>query len=248
MTSPKTSIYSEKRVMQALVKVADPIRAELSQRFFKTGKGQYGEGDVFLGATVPAQRVIAREYRDLSLPAVKKLLASKIHEHRLTGLFILVARYKKAKTVQQKQELAEFYLDNRAGVNNWDLVDSSAPYILGDYYLNRERHTLYELVRSKNLWDRRIAVMATFRFIKAGDFKDTFHFAEQLLSDQHDLIHKAVGWMLREIGKRDQSAERLWLDKHYSKMPRTMLRYAIEKFPPELRQSYMKINPAPYRS
>jgi len=228
-------------VEKALAKVANPIRASHSQRFFKTGKGEYGEGDQFLGVTVPDQRTVARQYRELALAEIKRLLASKIHEHRLTALFILVMRYKKAKTPAQKQTLVKFYLDNRSKINNWDLVDSSAPYILGDYLLDTNRHILDELVRSKIVWDRRIAVVATFKFIDVGDFADSFHLAEILLTDQHDLIQKAVGWMLREIGKRDQNAERFWLDKHYQKMPRTMLRYAIEKFPPALRQSYLKV-------
>lgn len=231
---------SVQAIEQDLDRVADPVRAQHSQRFFKTGKGEYGEGDIFLGVKVPDQRIIARRYRDLALPEIKNLLNSKIHEHRLTALFILVAQYKRAQTEGSRHTLATFYLKHRAGVNNWDLVDSSAPYILGEYFLARDRQPIYELVQSENMWDRRIAVLTTFWFIKEGDFKDSFRFAEALLSERQVLIQKAVGWMLREVGNRDQNAERLWLDRYYEKMPRTMLRYAIERFPQTVRKRYMQ--------
>lgn len=227
-------------VIQALAKVADKSRVIDYQRFFKTAPGEYGEGDVFIGVRVPQERQISRQYRDLPLPEIKKLLQSRIHEHRQTGLFILVLQYRQAKDETVKQKLAEFYLANRAGINNWDLIDSSAPYILGEYFYHHDRRVIYKLARSPKLWERRMAVMASFYWLRQkGDFADTFKLAEWLLTDKHDLIHKAVGWMLREIGKIDINAERLWLNKHYRQMPRTMLRYAIEKLPESDRQRYL---------
>lgn len=228
------------KVKQALAKLADKSRIPDYQRFFKTGPGEYGQGDVFIGVKVPNQRKVSRQYKDLPLTEIKKLLNSKIHEHRLTALFIMVLQFKKSKIEVDKKKLVDLYLDNRSGVNNWDLVDSSAPYFLGEYYYDHDRKPMYEMARSKNLWDRRMAVMASFYWLRQkGDFADTFKMAEWLLNDKEDLIHKAVGWMLREIGNADRNAERLWLDKHYQKMPRTMLRYAIEKFPENERQRYL---------
>jgi len=226
-------------VEEELAKVAEKSRIPDLQRFFKTAPGEYAAGDVFIGVRVPNQRRVAHKYKDLPLSEIKKLLHSKIHEHRLTGVFILYLHYRSAKTDAEKTKINKFYLDNRAGINNWDLVDSSAAYICGDYYLNRPRARIDKLVKSKNLWDRRIAVMTAGGYIKAGDFGDTFKYAKMLLNDKEDLIHKATGWMLREVGKRDKNAERIWLDKYYQKMPRTMLRYAIEKFTDQERKKYL---------
>jgi len=232
----KTS--SLKNLRAELLKNADFNKAAFLKRFFKTGKGQYGEGDVFLGITVPKQRKIAKLYLDLSLHDLSSLIKSKVHEERLTALFVAVYKYKK---FQIKKEIYQWYLKNAKQVNNWDLVDSSAPYIVGDFLKDKDRSVLFKLAKSKNLWEKRIAILSTFAFINQGEFKDTFKIAEILLSDTHDLIHKAVGWMLREVGKRvSQKTEEVFLQKHYQKMPRTMLRYAIERFPEKLRQKYLK--------
>ncbi|PIN74307.1 DNA alkylation repair protein [Candidatus Woesearchaeota archaeon CG10_big_fil_rev_8_21_14_0_10_45_16] len=214
---------------------ADPQKAPLFQRFFKTGKGQYGEGDIFLGLTVPEQRKIAKRYKDLPLEDVETLLRSKFHEHRLTALFILMFQYR-----NDKDKIIKVYLDNLKHVNNWDLVDSSAPGLLGDYLLDKDRELLYKLARSDDLWEKRIAVISTFAFIKNNDFDDTLKISEILLPDKHDLIHKAVGWMLREVGKRDQEVEEKFLRRYHKVMPRTMLRYAIEKFDEPKRKEYLK--------
>lgn len=220
-----------------LLKISNFEKAKNLSWFFKTGKGQYGEGDVFLGISVPDQRIVARKYIDLSLQDLEELLSSKFHEHRLVALIILVNKYKKAK---DKKEITDFYLKNTKKVNNWDLVDSSAGYILGDYLLDKDKKILYKLAISDNIWERRIAIIATQGFIRSHKFEDTLRIAEILLSDKHDLIHKAVGWMLREVGNRDLKTELKFLDEHYQKMPRTMLRYAIEKFDKDKREFYMK--------
>jgi 3-methyladenine DNA glycosylase AlkD len=195
----------------------------------------------FLGIVVPEQRKIAKKYKDLSLPEIQKLLSSKIHEHRMTGLFILVDKYKRAD-LNGKQEIFDFYLANARlrNINNWDLVDLSAPNILGDYLLDKDRKILYKLSVSKSLWERRIAILSTFAFIRTGEFGDTIKISEILLKDKHDLIHKAVGWMLREVGKRDQKVLERFLENNCQKMPRTMLRYAIEKLEDRKRKKYMK--------
>ncbi|MBM4103297.1 MAG: DNA alkylation repair protein [Planctomycetes bacterium] len=221
---------------------ADAGQAVILQRFFKTGKGQYGQGDIFLGLKVPVQRKIAKQYRDLPINDVIRLLQSKIHEHRLTALLILILQYQKADDKTRKI-IFNLYFEHRKWINNWDLVDLSAPNIVGNYLLDKEREVLYKLAQSKNLWDKRIAILATFEFIKAGDAKDTFHIVEILLNDSHDLIHKAAGWMLREVGKRiGQATEETFLKKHHRQMPRTMLRYAIEHFSPTLKKKYMAKN------
>lgn len=219
-------------VQTDLQKLSSPAKAKSSAWFFKTGKGQYGEGDVFIGVTVPEQRIVAKKYKDISLLEIEKLLKSSIHEHRLTGLLILAQK-------KLSKEIYDFYLAHTDCVNNWDLVDSSASYIVGEWLVDKNRNILYELARSKNLWERRIAIISTGVFIKNNDFTDTFAIAELLLHDTHDLIHKAVGWMLREAGKRDQDAEEEFLRKHYKTMPRTMLRYAIEKFSEDKRHEYL---------
>lgn len=221
-----------------LKKAVDPQRARLSGRYFKTGKGEYGEGDVFLGIKVPVQRQIAKKYVGLDLSDIEKLLKSEIHEHRLTGLIILCAKYKKADE-KGKKEIFDLYLKNTAGINNWDLVDTSAPNIVGAHLLNRSRKILYSLAVSKNLWERRIAILAVFAFIRNNDFADALALAKILLSDKHDLIHKAVGWMLREIGNRNREVEEGFLNENHSKIPRTALRYAIEKFDPAKRKRYL---------
>ena len=224
-----------------LAQLGDPDRAKNLSRFFKTGKGQYGEGDVFLGITVPEQRKVAKRYDNLSLDDLQELLNSEIHEHRFTALVILIAKYRKAEE-SRKNEIFEFYLKNIENINNWDLVDLSAPRIVGDYLINKERPILYNLAKSNNLWERRISILSTFTFIANNDFKDALNISELLLHDEHDLIHKAVGWALREIGKRDQEAEERFLTKHYLHMPRTMLRYAIEKFAEKKRKKYLNKN------
>lgn len=225
-------------VQQALREISDPEIAEHSQRFFKTGEGEYGEGDKFLGIRVPNVRKVARKFNQLSLEETDQLLHSDYHEERLCALIILVNKAKKVNDDELKT-ICDLYLDNTEYVNNWDLVDTSAEHIVGRYLIDKDRTILYQLAKSEDLWERRIAIMSTFHFIKNDEFGDTIEIAEQLVNDEHDLIHKAVGWMLREVGKRDIKTEEKFLDKHVHHMPRTMLRYAIEKFPEELRQHYL---------
>lgn len=236
-----TSLFSTAaQVRTELRRQADPERAKNSARFFKTGPGQYGEGDKFIGVTVPLQRVVAKKSLALPLSEVEKLLSSSVHEDRLTALLVLAYQFKKVG-VSQQAAIYDFYLAHTEQINNWDLVDSSAPYIVGGYLADRDRTILYELARSESLWERRIAILVTAWFIRAGESKDTFAIAEILLGDEHDLIHKAVGWMLREVGKScGQATEEEFLRRHYKAMPRTMLRYAIERFDEPLRQKYLK--------
>lgn len=219
----------------------DPHKATFLQRFFKTGEGEYGEGDLFLGLTVSQSRKIAKEYKDLSLSDSRTLLLSNYHEERLIALFILVHQFQKGDS-QQKKDIYDFYLSHKDRINNWDLVDSSADKIVGEYLLDKPTGILASLASSKSVWDRRIAVLATFQFIKNKRYDETLMLAEMLLSDSHDLIHKAVGWMLREIGERSIRTEEEFLIRHYKKMPRTMLRYAIEKFPEKKRKAYLEGN------
>lgn len=221
-----------------LQNLANPEKAIALARFFKTGKGQYGEGDLFLGIMVPQQRQIAKKYADLKPKDIASLLASKIHEHRLIALFILVSQYQKADE-KAKKRIANFYLAHTACINNWDLVDLSAPHILGDHLLEQDTSVLYRLAESSSLWRRRIAIISTFMFIRTGRYKEALEISEMLLNDNHDLIHKAVGWMLREIGKRDLKIEEAFLEKHAHSMPRTMLRYAIERFDQKRRSYWM---------
>jgi 3-methyladenine DNA glycosylase AlkD len=211
------------------------------QRFFKTGKGEYGEGDIFAGLKVPVSRKIANQFKDLAFPDLQKIIKSKIHEERLIALFILVAKFKKAGD-KEREKIFNFYLKNMRYVNNWDLVDLSAEKIIGAYLIDKSTNLLFELAKSGNIWERRIAIMSTFHFIKAHQFAATLKISEMLLKDKHDLIHKASGWMLREIGKRDIQTEEIFLQKFYKTMPRTMLRYAIEKFPEKKRLDYLKGN------
>jgi 3-methyladenine DNA glycosylase AlkD len=232
---------SLKSLRATLKKQADFEKAKIYLRFFKTGKGEYGEGDEFLGIKVPESRKVAKQFKDLSLAEIQELLNSQFHEERLIGLFILVEQYRKADAVR-KQIIYKFYIKNVKRVNNWDLVDLSAEKIIGAYLMDKDKKVLFKLAKSKNLWERRIAIMSTFHFIKNGLFEITLEIAKILLKDEHDLIHKAVGWMLREIGNRDLTIEENYLKKHYNDMPRTMLRYAIEKFPEHKRQAYLKGN------
>ena len=227
------------QLKQKLQQLANPEKAKQLQRFFKTGKGEYGEGDIFLGIIVPEQRKIAKQFQELSLNEIQKLLNSKIHEHRLIALLILIDKYKKASEYE-KQDIFNFYLENTNNINNWDLVDLSAHKIIGDFLQEKRADILYELAKSKNLWEKRISIISTFAFIRNNQFEEALKISEILLNDSHDLIHKAVGWVLREIGKKNQNVEEEFLKKHYIQMPRTMLRYALEKLNPKRRQQYLK--------
>ncbi len=236
-----------------LERLKNPLKVKLLSGFFKTGLGEYGEGDIFLGITVPLQREAAKKHPDLTLDDIDKLLASPIHEHRLGALIILVEQYKKAGKKKDdearrrisddatRKHIFDFYLSHATRVNNWDLVDLSAPNIAGHYLLDKEDalSLLSRLAQSPNLWERRIAILATFEFIRNEKFDVSLKIATMLLDDKHDLIHKAVGWMLREVGKRNQAVEEEFLLKHYKKMPRTMLRYAIERFDEKKKKFYM---------
>ncbi|TSC92629.1 MAG: DNA alkylation repair enzyme [Candidatus Berkelbacteria bacterium Licking1014_7] len=228
-----------KSIKNDLKKLADPKKAQKLQRFFKTEKGGYGEGDKFIGVTVPDQRKVAQKYwKAANLLEAEKLLRSPIHSHRNTALFILIKRFQKFSEEQKK--IVELYLKNLKFINNWDLVDLSAPHILGAHFFDKDRATIFQLANSKNLWAQRIAIMATFHFVRRNDFSDTFKLAKKFLTHKHDLIHKAIGWMLREIGSRDRAIAIEFLEKHYRIMPRTMLRYAIEKFPKNERKKYLE--------
>ena len=227
------------KIKQRLSSFASAKDAEFLQGYFKTDKGGYGAGDVFIGVRVPQTRKVAREFCDTTLSVILKLLKSKIHEHRLLAVIMLVERFKWVDETQQ-QAIYEAYLAHTRYINNWDIVDVSAPKIIGAWLFTRNRRVLTQLAKSSSLWERRIAVMATLYFINKNQFDDTLKLATILLHDNEDLIHKAVGWMLREIGKRDRCAEELFLKLHYRDMPRTMLRYAIEKFPDVLRKKYLE--------
>jgi 3-methyladenine DNA glycosylase AlkD len=222
-------------------KLARPERAKSNESFFQTGRGEYGEGDRFLGVTVPQLRTLAREYRDMPLKYVAALLQSRWHEERLLALLILVRQYVRAD-MRTRRSIHQLYLRNTRSINNWDLVDSSAAQIVGAHLDARDRRLLRQLARSRSVWERRIAIIATYHYIRQRDFKDALAVAALLRRDEHDLIHKAVGWMLREIGKRDRRAEERFLRKHARTMPRKMLRYAIEKFPQPLRRKYLSMS------
>lgn len=226
-------------VITELKHVADTQKAQNLSRFFKTGKGQYGEGDIFWGITVPTQHILAKKYVNVSLVEVEKLINSPVHECRLTGLLILVYKFKKADESLRK-ELHMFYLNHSEKVNNWDLVDTSAKVLVGEYLLNKDTSILKKYACSPNLWQRRIAIVSTAAFINNDLFDETIKIATILLHDSHDLIHKAVGWMLREVGKRDLPVLLTFLDKHALAMPRTMLRYAIERLPKNDKDKYMQ--------
>lgn len=268
-------------IVNHLQSLGTPEKAEVLSRFFKIGKGQYGEGDIFLGVVVPEQRKIAKEFRDLPFSEIEKLLSSPYHEVRMTGLLVLTYAYERADDAQRKK-IFEFLLAHRAAMNNWDLVDVIVPKIVGEHLANAHpsvpkagqlpsrrgagkrgvgeeragekgtgrkvavmgrsgREILYHFAQSANLWERRIAIVSTYAFIRADEFDDTIAIAKMLLGDRHDLIHKATGWMLREVGKRDESVLRAFLDAHAAVMPRTMLRYAIERFSEGERRHYLAI-------
>jgi 3-methyladenine DNA glycosylase AlkD len=226
-------------IRSALGKHSDPRQATILQRFFKTGPGQYGEGDIFIGVKVPQTRAVARQFRSAPIDEILSLLKSAVHEERLLALLLMVEQYSKGND-GIREKIINSYLANTRYINNWDLVDLSAPQIVGGYLIDRDRSILRKLALSRSLWERRISIIATFHFIKNGDLSDTFEIAGILIADKHDLIHKAVGWMLRETGKRDMKAEEEFLIPNYKSMPRTMLRYAIERFPEKKRQAYLK--------
>jgi 3-methyladenine DNA glycosylase AlkD len=217
---------------------SDPVKAKTYSRFFKTGPGQYGEGDKFLGLMVPDCRKIVANFWQTDLQSVQQLLDNEFHEIRLIGLLILVKKYEKGD-FEMKKTVYKTYLNHTSKINNWDLVDLSAHKIIGPYLEDKNRDILAKLAVSKSLWERRIAILSTYHFIRKNDFKDALKIAELLVNDDHDLIHKAVGWMLREIGKRDLQTEEIFLKRHYKTMPRTMLRYAIEKFEKPKKDFYM---------
>jgi 3-methyladenine DNA glycosylase AlkD len=234
-----TSAITASQIRAALKRHADPRQASILQRFFKTGPGEYGEGDTFIGVKVPQVRSVARAFRSAPLITAIELLKSPIHEERLLALLLLVEQYDKGDE-EQRSTIFNVYIRQTKFINNWDLVDLSAPQIVGRHLEARDRSVLVRLSKSKSLWERRIGIMATFWFIKKGDFADAIMISEILLKGSNDLIHKAVGWMLRETGKRNITAEEEFLKKYYKDMPRTMLRYAIERFPEEKRQAYLK--------
>ncbi|HLP98628.1 MAG TPA: DNA alkylation repair protein [Sideroxyarcus sp.] len=225
-------------IQKHLRAIASPEVARISQSFFKTGPGQYGEGDVFLGIKVPVLRALAKQQRDTTLATVQTLLDSQYHEERVFALLLLMQWYARADEAG-RQAAFDLYLANTQRINNWDLVDVSAPHIVGRHLQDRPRQLLHRMAESASLWERRIAIIATFHFIRRDDFADTLQIAEALLRDEHDLMHKAVGWMLREVGKRDLAAEEVFLQQHHRDMPRTMLRYAIERFPEPKRKNYL---------
>lgn len=235
----------KKDVLQAikdeLATFANPQKAIQLSRFFKTGKGEYAEGDKFIGVTVPLQRQIAKKYFHIDLNKLVSLLNEDIHEYRLTALLILVQKYQKSAE-KEKNNIINIYINNTHRINNWDLVDLSSEKILGEYLVDRDRSIIYKLAESNNIWEQRIAIISTFRFIKNNDFQDTINLCKLYLSNRHDLIHKASGWMLREIGKRDETILRNFLNQYHKVMPRTMLRYSIEKLDEKSRKRYMKKN------
>lgn len=233
MTTPLSALRIE------LHQLADSGIAAHSQRFFKTGKGEYGEGDRFIGIRVPVLRKLATRFKHLPQNEALDLLTSTIHEERLLGLIIMVEQYNKADN-KQRNDLFQLYIDNTRFINNWDLVDTSVHHIVGQHLEGHNKTLLYEWAESNSVWERRMAVMATFYFIRKGEFSETINIAQKLMNDSHDLIHKAVGWMLREVGNRDRHCEESFLIKHYRSMPRTMLRYAIEKFDEPTRKKYLK--------
>jgi len=228
-------------IKSTLQKHANKKKAALLQGFFKTGPGEYAEGDIFLGITVPVLRTLAKQHQNLTSRETLSLLQSSIHEERFLSLLIFMMKYRSTDT-GGKKTIYETYLQNTRYINNWDLVDVSAKHIIGDFLKDKNRTPLYALAHSDSLWERRIAIISTFHFIENNDFEDTFKIAALLISDPHDLIHKAVGWMLREAGKRNMDSEEKFLKRYYKRMPRTMLRYAIERFPETKRQSYLQGN------
>jgi 3-methyladenine DNA glycosylase AlkD len=227
-----------KSVKRALRRRQNKAKAKVLRRFFKTGPGEYAEGDIFLGVAVPVLRKLAKQFQGLKLKSVVDLLRSPIHEERLLALLMLILKYRKSDA-DNKSRIYRIYLENTRYINNWDLVDVTAKHIIGDFLRDKDKDVLHELARSPSLWDRRIAILSTFHFIENDQFEETLKIARLLVLDRHDLIHKAVGWMLREVGKRNLETEENFLKRHHKTMPRTMLRYAIEKFPEPLRQMYL---------
>jgi len=227
-------------ILQELLSVANPEKAMFLQGFFKTGKGQYAEGDVFLGLVVPHTRSIAKASKQTPLSELEILIQSEYHEARLCALLILVEQFKKASE-SERADIYTFYLNHTSQINNWDLVDISCPYIVGSFLLGKDRSRLYELAESNHLWSQRIAVVSTVAFIRKGEFMDTFALAEKLLIHEHDLMHKAVGWMLREVGKKDRASLTDFLERNASRMPRTALRYAIEHYPEAERKAFLSV-------
>ncbi|HUC90173.1 MAG TPA: DNA alkylation repair protein [Patescibacteria group bacterium] len=234
------------QVLAELDKYASPADAEFLQRFFKTGEGQYGAGDVFIGVRVPNTRRVARQFKDLSLPEIEALLDSPVHEMRLCAVIIMTEQAKRANE-SQSRELLDLYLHRTDRINNWDIVDLSCRDVVGEYVLKHpeQEKLLRKLASSKDIWERRIAIVSTWQLIRAGRLDMTFEISRQLLSDKHDLVQKAVGWMLREAGKRDARRLRRFLTDNIKHIPRTTLRYAIERFEPEERQAFLKFKPSP---
>ena len=232
-----------KIIQKELTSYSSKEKALFLPKFFKTEKGEYAEGDKFIGVTVPNQRIVAKKYYSkISSGELEELLHSPIHEYRLTALIMLVYKFEKQKSESERKQMFDLYINNTDYINNWDLVDLSAPKIVGAYLFDKERNLLYDFAKSNHLWKQRIATISTYYFIKRSQFEDTLRISEILLDHKHDLIHKAVGWMLREVGKENLEIEIDFLNKNYKKMPRTMLRYAIEKFDEDLRQKYLKGN------
>ena len=232
------------RVRRALREVAVNEYVATLQSFFKTGPGEYGEGDIFIGVRLPAARAVARRFKDLALEEVIELLYSKIHEERLVSLLILVHQFKEGDEAH-RERILKLYLANTSQINNWDLVDTSAPQIVGAYFLRRPKAELRRLARSPLVWDRRIAIVGTFTLIRAGEHDETMRLARVLLHDEHDLIRKAVGWMLREVGKRDEPRLVEFLERHAHEMPRVMLRYSLERLDAPLRKRFMVVKAKP---
>ena len=226
-------------IQQELETLIDPVKREYLPKFFKTGKGQYGEGDQFLGVVVPNTRMVAKQYKNCDFSVMAELLQSPWHECRLCALLMLVERFRKSDETERKR-IYDFYLSQTERINNWDLVDLSAPAIVGEYLKDKPREDLYRLADSTLLWDQRIAIVANWKLIRYGEYFDILALSERLLNHKHDLMHKSIGWMLRELGKRNKELLIQFLDKHSTRMPRTMLRYSIEKFPEDERQYYLK--------
>jgi 3-methyladenine DNA glycosylase AlkD len=230
-----------KAIIKELKEVSNKKKVETVSRFFKTGKGEYGEGDIFVGINVPNSRIVAKKYaKEIDFVNLQKLISSQIHEYRLTALLIIVEKFNNEKQEADKKLLIDFYLSNTQYINNWDLVDLSCYKTLGIWLLTKDKDILFELAHSKNLWEQRIAIITCLQFIKNEQYDTFLEIAELLLHHPHDLIHKSIGWLLRELGKKNIDLEKTFLKRHYKNMPRTMLRYSIEKFPEDQRQDYLK--------
>ncbi len=232
-------MISAAELKDELFAAAVPGKREVLSRYFKTGKGDYAEGDQFIGVPVPMQRAIVKKYEIMPPSDIERMLKDPFHECRFSALLFLVKHYQQSETFEEKVNVFNFYMNHTDGINNWDLVDMSAPPIVGDFLLNRNRALLNELIQSENVWERRIAIVSTLTFIKNDDFKDTFRFAEIMENEQFNLLQKAMGWMLREVGKRDYQQLYDYLSAHYKKMPRTTLRYAMERFDEETRRKFL---------